>query len=53
MHQISDLTNLTDVQDLLDRLDLRLDEPCTVPDCSHGQDGWLGMHDVVAGVRAA
>lgn len=41
------------VQDVLDRLDLRLDEPCTVAGCQHDDTTWFGMHDVVAELRAA
>lgn len=53
MDRHTNLTELTNLQQLLDRLDPRLDEPCTVPGCSHDHAGWLGMHDVVVGVRAA
>jgi hypothetical protein len=43
----------TTLQQLLDRLDPRLDEPCTVSGCSHTHNDWPGLHDVVVGVRAA
>jgi hypothetical protein len=46
------LTTPFEIQDLLDRLDPRLDEPCAVPGCHH-EHAWVGMHDVVAGLRAA
>lgn len=41
------------VQELLDRLDPRLDEACTVPGCSHGHRGTPVTPDVLAGLRAA
>ena len=47
------LTTVTYIQDLLDRLDPRLDEPCSVAGCQHDDTTWLGMHDVVTGLRAA
>ena len=53
MDRHTNLIELANLQQLLDRLDPRLNEPCAVPGCSHDHGGWLGLHDVVAGVRAA
>ncbi len=53
MDQHANIIELANLQQLLDRLDPRLDEPCTVPGCSHDHDGWLGLHGVLVGVRAA
>ena len=47
------VTTLTDLQERLDRLDPRVDEPCCVPGCSHRHRGTLVTHDVVAGQQAA
>lgn len=52
MDQHANIIELANLQQLLDRLDPRLDEPCTVPGCSHDH-GWLGLHGVLVGVRAA
>jgi len=53
MDWYADPIELTELHHLLDRLDPHLDEPCTVTGCSHMHEGWLGLHDVVVGVRAA
>jgi hypothetical protein len=46
--------DLTDLQELLDRLDPPHGEVCAVPGCVHDNGRiWEDSHDVVAGVRAA
>jgi hypothetical protein len=47
------ITNVLHIEALLDRLDPRLDEPCTVSECTHEHECRLGARDVVAGLRAA